>query len=394
LYLYLRFDIAPVVPFVTNIAGLWSSVEIAPIMAGILSNVERQLILSAGFFLLLLLAKANAIRQVLFNILFVLAVFIDLAWAHKDILFTLNPDFVQQSSRILQLSDVNHTNHSRLFYYPSGQNLHPGSVSVAGRPTFKDATAMNIQNLLPNTGILYGLDYMQEIDALGRKQYVQFLSFANRLDFDRQLRLLRLCNVGYLVSFRELSGDGISLAGRFPRYYSWLYKISGSVPRAYVVNKAKVVKDSADVLPLLSDPGFDPAQEVVVEDVVTIEPNRPLQARAKIVRYEDTLVVVHVDSNDDGVLVLADSYYPGWQAYVDGKQTKIFRANHFFRGVSVLAGAHVIEFKYEPQSFRLGLLVSLLTVFCLLVISVSLLVRRSKDLSDPPNPSKTAVSST
>jgi hypothetical protein len=378
LYLYLRFDIAPVVPFVTNIAGLWSSVEIAPIMAGILSNVERQLILSAGFFLLLLLAKANAIRQVLFNILFVLAVFIDLAWAHKDLLFTINPDFVQQSPRILQLSD---TNNSRLFYYPSGQNLHPAFISVAGQPTFKEATALNIQNLLPNTGILYGIDYMQEIDALGRKQYGQFLSFANRLDFDRQLRLLRLCNVGYLVSFRELSASGISLAGRFPRYYSWLYEISGSVPRAYVVNKGKVVKHSADVLPSLSDPKFDPAQEVVLEDDVVIKPNLPLQATAKIVRYEDTVVVVHVNSNDDGVLVLADSYYPGWHAYVDGKQTKILRANHFFRGVSVLAGHHVIEFKYEPQSFRLGLLVSLLTVFCLLVISVSLLVRRSKDLS-------------
>ena len=389
LYLYLRFDMASVVPFVTNIAGLRSSVEIATIMAGILSNVERQLILSAGFFLLLLLAKANAIRQVLFNILFVLAVFIDLAWAHKDLLFTLNPDFVQQSPRILQVSDMNH---SRLFYYPSGQNLHPGSVSVAGRPTFKDATAMNIQNLLPNTGILYGLDYMQEIDALGRKPYVQFLSFANRLDFDRQLRLLRLCNVGYLVSFRQLSGDGISLAGHFPRYYSWLYKISGSVPRAYVVNKGKIVKDSADVLPSLSDPEFDPAQEVVVEDPITIKTNRPLQATAEIVRYEDTVVVVHVNSNDDGVLVLADSYYPGWHAYVDGKQTKILRANHFFRGVSVLAGRHVIEFKYEPQSFKLGLLVSLLTVFCVLLISGSLLVRRSKDLSDQPNSSKTAVS--
>jgi hypothetical protein len=322
----------------------------------------------------------------------VLAVFIDLAWAHKDLLFTLKPDFVQQSPRILQRSDTNHTSHSRLFYYPSGQNLHPGSISVAGRPTFKDATALNIQNLLPNTGILYGLDYMQEIDALGRKQYVQFLSFANSLDFDRQLRLLRLCNVGYLVSFRELSANGISLAGRFPQYYSWLYKISGSVPRTYVVNKSQVVKDSASALRSLSDPEFEPTQEVVVEDNVTIKPNRPLQATATIVRYEDTVVVIHVNSNDDGVLVLADSYYPGWHAHVDGKQTKILRANHFFRGVSVLAGRHVIEFKYDPQSFKLGLLVSLLTVFCILVISVSLLVRRSKDLSNQPNPSKTTVS--
>src|SRR5262249_30406401 len=147
----------------------------------------------------------------------------------------------------------------------------------------------------------------------------------------------------------------------------WLYKISGSVPRTYVVNKGKVVKEFADVLRSLSDPEFDPAEEVVVEDNVIIQPNRPLQATATIVRYEDTVVVIHVNSNDDGVLVLADSYYPGWHAHVDGKKTKILRANHFFRGVSIPAGRHVVEFKYDPQSFRLGLFVSLLTVFCILV---------------------------
>jgi uncharacterized membrane protein YfhO len=88
-----------------------------------------------------------------------------------------------------------------------------------------------------------------------------------------------------------------------------------------------------------------------------------LRASANIARYEDSSVSIHVTSNDDAVLVLADSYYPGWRAYVDGSEIDILRANYFFRAVRVPPGNHFIEFKYEPRSFELGLLISLWTLF-------------------------------
>jgi uncharacterized membrane protein YfhO len=69
------------------------------------------------------------------------------------------------------------------------------------------------------------------------------------------------------------------------------------------------------------------------------------------------------------MLILTDSYYPGWRAYVDGKETTILRANHFFRGVPVGPGAHVVEFQYDPLSFKVGLRVSFLTLLCLLIVS-------------------------
>jgi hypothetical protein len=375
LYLYVRVDTVNVAGLLSDIAGA-QVISGATLVADILANLERQLILSFAVVLLSVLLVTNAVRRRLVHVLLVLTVFVDLAWANKDALFLLDPDFVRQSPRILQAGA---RNNSRLFYYPSGKNLHPSSVSITGRPAFKDATALALQNLLPNAGILDGVDYMQEIDALGRNRYAQFLSFANKLDFDGQLRVLRLFNVGYLISFRELSAGGIHFAGRFPQYYSWLYKVDGSVPRAYVVNKATAVANADAVLPLLSDAKFDGAREIILEGSEPLEPQRPLQATANIARYEDSLVSIAVTSNDDAVLVLADSYYPGWHAYVDGREAKILRANFFSRGVHVRPGDHVVEFKYEPRSFRLGLLISLLTLLGTTAVSAFLLNRPGTD---------------
>jgi uncharacterized membrane protein YfhO len=55
-----------------------------------------------------------------------------------------------------------------------------------------------------------------------------------------------------------------------------------------------------------------------------------------------------------GLVVLADTFYPGWQATVDGVGTTIYPTNYLFRGVPVPAGAHRVRFEYRPQSVRLG----------------------------------------
>ena len=61
-------------------------------------------------------------------------------------------------------------------------------------------------------------------------------------------------------------------------------------------------------------------------------------------------------------LVLSDTYFPGWKAYVDGKKAKIYRANYAFRAIPLTAGAHEVEFVYDPLSFKLGAAVTFLGI--------------------------------
>ena len=131
-----------------------------------------------------------------------------------------------------------------------------------------------------------------------------------------------------------------------------------------MVNKIAVEKDSKQVLRLLSSAEFDPTREVVLDSEILIPPALQLNGTAKIVRYENELVTIATSADNEEILVLADSYYPGWKAFVDGREEVIRRANLFFRAVPLPAGNHTVEFRYEPRSFMIGLVISVRYSYC------------------------------
>jgi uncharacterized membrane protein YfhO len=82
-----------------------------------------------------------------------------------------------------------------------------------------------------------------------------------------------------------------------------------------------------------------------------------------------------------GYLVLADTYYPGWRAFVDGHPAQVWRANYGFRAVAVDAGEHEIEFQYRPRSFVLGAAISGVALLAVAVLGIDTLRKREIDRS-------------
>jgi uncharacterized membrane protein YfhO len=85
------------------------------------------------------------------------------------------------------------------------------------------------------------------------------------------------------------------------------------------------------------------------------------ESTARIVEYGPSRVLVEVDSATDGFLVLADLYYPGWRAAVDGQSQKVYKADYAFRAVEISEGQHVVEFVFDPLSFQIGWRISAIT---------------------------------
>jgi hypothetical protein len=81
-------------------------------------------------------------------------------------------------------------------------------------------------------------------------------------------------------------------------------------------------------------------------------------ASVESVFLEAERVAWDVETEQPGVLVVTDAFYPGWVATVDGVQVEIMRANIAFRAVYIPAGRHRVEMRYEPRWFRIGALVS------------------------------------
>ncbi|MBI3726156.1 hypothetical protein HY251_19680 [bacterium] len=105
------------------------------------------------------------------------------------------------------------------------------------------------------------------------------------------------------------------------------------------------------------EPGERARAEVaaVASGEATIEPVSPLEVRVR------TRV-----ARGPALLVLADTFYPGWEATVRGESALVLRADFAYRGVVVPQGESEVVFRYRPASFRLGLGVSLASLLLLL----------------------------
>lgn len=89
-----------------------------------------------------------------------------------------------------------------------------------------------------------------------------------------------------------------------------------------------------------------------------------------IVKHEPARVEIKAVLSRPGLVILADTYYPGWRLTIDGEPAPIYRANRLMRGAAVLAGEHTLVYTYEPASFRFGAAISVGGVIFLLFLTI------------------------
>lgn len=153
------------------------------------------------------------------------------------------------------------------------------------------------------------------------------------------------------------------------------------LPRALLVPDYEVLPTSR-VLSYMESDDFDPWRIVLLEE----NPAKDVPDRDKaeafdgklgdceILRYRPDEVLIQTTSKQDSFLVLNDIYYPGWKCYVDSIPQDILRCNYLFRAVCVAKGCHEVRFSFEPPLVKLGVGITLATLF------LSLLVLRRKKL--------------
>jgi uncharacterized membrane protein YfhO len=76
---------------------------------------------------------------------------------------------------------------------------------------------------------------------------------------------------------------------------------------------------------------------------------------------------VSIDSSVPGIVILKDVFARGWVSTIDGVSVPVIRVNGLVLGTPVPAGRHIVEFVYQPQAFRLGLLTAIAAAVYLLV---------------------------
>ncbi|MBM4440608.1 MAG: YfhO family protein [Candidatus Rokubacteria bacterium] len=250
------------------------------------------------------------------------------------------------------------------------RDVYPSTGAIralqADRSLFR-LTGLN-QVLTPTTGMVYGLADARGLDAVRPRRWDAFpyadgalinSNLANPARYPHyRSRVLDLANVTYVLADAPLSGPDLELvyAGEI-----LVYRRARALPRAWLVTEVERARGERDALVKLFAPAFDPWRRAVVEAELRLPP-APRGAgagTAAITAYAPMRVRVRTTSPHPALLVLADTWDPGWRAFVDGGPRPIHLTNYVFRGVEVPAGTADVEFHYDPPAVRQGAAISI-----------------------------------
>lgn len=184
-------------------------------------------------------------------------------------------------------------------------------------------------------------------------------------------KLINLLGVKYFVDRLENPDDyGPNILkyppSQFKQLKHWtdiaIYENKDVLPRAFLAENFLVTSPAESIREVLS-PGNSP-KTVILEkqpaDLTSVSPGT-----VEIVKYTANNVVLKTQASGRGLLFLSDTFYPGWEAMVNNKQTPIYKANHAFRAVAVPAGESKVVFSYKPNSFQVGLSLSIIGLMIL-----------------------------
>ena len=247
------------------------------------------------------------------------------------------------------------------------------SNPAAGKTSRPPYNLLSVQlatrdQVYPNIGAVYGLGYVDGYATMKtKKSQLWYQSFV-LADIPKKKRILKRSNVKYWVTedYEQLPSP------QYPRGVKKVNVFEDALPRAFLVGESRVVP-SAEQLDTYYASAFDPLRQVLLAEKVVVKKEKNFSGQVERIEYGPNRVTVKTRQNEEGFLVLLDTWFPGWKVEVDGQPERIYRANYFYRGVKLGPGSHQIEFSYEPVGLRTGFTISGITfilLICLFVLSV------------------------
>jgi hypothetical protein len=212
-----------------------------------------------------------------------------------------------------------------------------------------------------------------DIPALRDRDYYSTVRQFERSDPGSRTRFLQRTGVRYFLLPHPPATQNIDVAA-VPTLFLTMYEGPAPSPRVAVVPEAEVEPNSENRARRFSDPAFEPARVVLLDDAPpepagTPSPDAAIASAAIVEESPTELSVRATVPTGGGYLVLYDSYDHQWRAEVDGLEAPILRANSLFRAVRVAPGEHVVRFTFRPISLVVGLAITCATMALLALLA-------------------------
>jgi len=186
-------------------------------------------------------------------------------------------------------------------------------------------------------------------------------------------RFLDVSGIRYVISAYKLTDRDFTLlksieAGAKTAH---LYEYMRYPGRFLLYGRIRTAKDDKEIITKLLDQSIDLKRELIIysKDLFDLD-NLDMRGNINLLSYGENKISLTCTIEDNAFLYVSDAHYPGWRAYIDGKEVSIYRANLAFRAVYLPKGHHTVMFVYQPLSFYIGCclsMIGLLTSLFLLI---------------------------
>ncbi|MCK5085175.1 YfhO family protein, partial [Candidatus Parcubacteria bacterium] len=248
--------------------------------------------------------------------------------------------------------------------------------------SYKITVSNFITSMSPNSSVVWKLQDIRGYEIIKPYRYEEFEKHFGSYTYNFfSHKVFDLIGVKYFVqSVTDIENEVLSEDKDINLVYQDdlinIYENRKVMPRAFVIFDVKLVENNINAIKNFLDDSFDPRSQALVESEYKEElklenPNNFGFEYADIISYSPHEVKIKVNNKRDGLLVLTDSFYKGWKAYIDGKEVEIYPTNVAFRGIYTPKGEHEILFLYKPDSFKYSIyiaLIGLMTCLFLLIV--------------------------
>jgi hypothetical protein len=129
------------------------------------------------------------------------------------------------------------------------------------------------------------------------------------------------------------------------------------LPRVFMVYRVHTERSEDSLLAYMNSDAFDERTTAALEEAYpgTLPPDSVKASwSARVTAYHDNSITVAVQTDRNGLLIASETSFPGWRAFVDGKEEPIIRCDYKLRGIPVQGGAHIVTMTYAPLTYEAG----------------------------------------
>ncbi len=238
----------------------------------------------------------------------------------------------------------------------------------------------------------FNLPGVEGYDALYIKRYGQFIEYLSEgklensersgVSFPKQgkysLEGANLLGIKYIIhkisdgqnvwEFPFWKYDSKSVKLLFDDKVYQVLENTNAFPRAFLVKNIITETQDEKILSSMFGSNINLSDTAVTEEPISFEKNNG--GSVEIKKYTPNFIAIQTVSTASSFLVLTDSYYPGWEAKIDGNETHIFRTDYTFRGVKIPEGRHEVTFTYRPKSFRYGVYAAIIGIIGMIFLLI------------------------